>query len=185
MNVTLFMVCLSVRHCLFICLLSVCLSVTLLVCLSVTLLVYLFIVCLSVTLLVYLFIVCLFVCLSICHSPCLSVYCLSVTLLVCLSVYCLSVTLILHLFIVCQFIVSLIIQTLHIASWENGRERRVWYFTPLIAVPIKLPNFCSGIWLAIRTIKLHMQRSWRLRELVYCLMLLLFVSFCFLVFPLF
>ena len=90
-----------------------------------SLLVYLFIVCLSVTLLVYLFIVCLFVCLSICHSPCLSVYCLSVTLLVCLSVYCLSVTLILHLFIVCQFIVSLIIQTLHIASWENGRERRV------------------------------------------------------------
>ena len=28
---------------------------------------------------------------------------------------------------------SLIIQTLHIAPWENGRERRVWYLTPLIA----------------------------------------------------
>ena len=28
---------------------------------------------------------------------------------------------------------SLIIQTLHIAPWENGRERRVLYLTPLIA----------------------------------------------------
>ena len=28
---------------------------------------------------------------------------------------------------------SLIIQPLHIAPWENERERRVWYLTPLIA----------------------------------------------------
>ena len=30
---------------------------------------------------------------------------------------------------------SLIIQTLHIAPWENGRERRVRYLTPLIDLP--------------------------------------------------
>ena len=39
---------------------------------------------------------------------------------------------------------SLIIQTLHIAPWENGRERRVWYLTPLIASQANCLIFVVG-----------------------------------------
>ena len=43
---------------------------------------------------------------------------------------------------------SLIIQTLHIAPCENGRERRVWYLTPLIASQNQLVDiqiFCGPL----------------------------------------
>ena len=39
---------------------------------------------------------------------------------------------------------SLIIQTLHIVPWENGHEKSL-IFDTTNCVPIKLPNFCSGI----------------------------------------
>ena len=49
---------------------------------------------------------------------------------------------------VCTLWSSLMIQTLHITPWENGRERRVWYLTPLIASQNQLVDiqiFCGPL----------------------------------------